>query len=350
MLRFEVAFGGEFFDKKETLVLKKILGAMIGSAYGDSLGAAVEFLSLEEIKKRYGANGIECLAPAFRQPAGVITDDTQMAIATARGLVASPNGLRTENPVIMRNIWISYQEWLDSQGKPSECRAAGLTCTFALISGTMGSRQNPPNRSAGCGGVMRVHPIGLAFRNDPERAFLVGMDSAAFTHGDPDGYVPAGALAALIAYLVRGHDFPAAVEEMRRLVLHLGEEGYGTMSAVRAAFEAPTSGDYGSVIDQTVGRCGARPGGWLGHDALAIALYAVRVALDDPIRAVQIAVNHSGDSDSTGAIAGAIVGSIHGPCAFKIALKEQGVKLEREAELRELSQRLLFWGQEEINS
>lgn len=325
----------------------RIRGCLIGSAYGDSLGAAVEFLKLDEIRKHYGANGILRLAPAFHHPAGVITDDTQMSIATARGLVAS--GSAAENQIILQSVWTAYKAWFDTQSVPSQCRGAGVTCSFALMSDTVGSRRDPTNKSAGCGGIMRVHPVGIALRNDPVRAFWLGIDSAALTHGDPDAYVPAGAFAALIACLVSGHDFPSAVGEMCRLVLGLSEEERrGTLQAVRVAFEATVSGDHGKVIDEKVGRCGAHPGGWLGHDALAIALYAARVAPGDPLQAVRIAVNHSGDSDSTGAITGAIVGAIHGPEAFEKALRDQGVKLERKSELEELSSSLVRWSEEEV--
>ena len=53
-------------------------------------------------------------------------------------------------------------------------------------------------------------------------------------------------------------------------------------------------------------------GGWVGEEALAIALYCATVAEDDFARAVRLAVNHSGDSDSTGAIAGNLVGLMVG--------------------------------------
>ncbi len=333
-----------FTDKELAMESDRALGCLIGGAYGDSLGAAGEFLSLAKIRGKYGDHGIVDLDRAFGHPAGVITDDTQMAIATARGILADPSA---EDPIILRNIWAAYLEWFKTQGTPGEGRAAGITVSFSLLEGVMGSRQEPINRSAGCGGIMRVHPIGLVLQNDPVHAFWLGMDSAALTHGDPDGYVPAGALAALIACLASGQDFSAAVGEMSRLLLGLREdERNGTMRAVRTAFETPISNDCGEMIDRAVGRLGGQPGGWLGHDALAIALYAARVALDDPLRAVRIAVNHSGDSDSTGAITGAIVGTIHGPDAFESALRDQGVKLEREDELRELSQKLLQQSQE----
>ena len=61
--------------------------------------------------------------------------------------------------------------------------------------------EEPLNQSKGCGGVMRVAPIGL-FGPDPHSAFKVGCEAAAITHGHPSGYYSAGAFAAIIQNLI----------------------------------------------------------------------------------------------------------------------------------------------------
>jgi ADP-ribosylglycohydrolase len=60
---------------------------------------------------------------------------------------------------------------------------------------------------------------------------------------------------------------------------------------------------------ETIGRIG---GGWVGEEALAIALYCALSAQGDFARGVLLAVNHSGDSDSTGAITGNLLGLMLG--------------------------------------
>lgn len=83
-------------------------------------------------------------------------------------------------------------------------RAPGNTCLSALGSGRMGSIEQPINQSKGCGGVMRVAPVGLFLHKEPEYAFKIGSDIAAITHGHPTGYLSAGAFATIIAELVNG--------------------------------------------------------------------------------------------------------------------------------------------------
>lgn len=65
----------------------------------------------------------------------------------------------------------------------------------------------------------------------------------------------------------------------------------------------------GSPGPEIIGRLG---GGWVGDEALAISLCSAFAAEGDFARGVRLAVNHSGDSDSTGAITGNIVGALLG--------------------------------------
>ncbi|MBS4024330.1 MAG: ADP-ribosylglycohydrolase family protein [Clostridia bacterium] len=68
-------------------------------------------------------------------------------------------------------------------------RAPGNTCLAALSSGIMGTIDKPINDSKGCGGVMRVAPVGLFCRKD--EAFRIASECAALTHGHPSGYLSA---------------------------------------------------------------------------------------------------------------------------------------------------------------
>lgn len=329
------------------LFAQSAIGSMIGGAYGDTLGAAVEFTPSATIRARYGSRGITVPAPAYGFPTPVITDDTQMAIATARGLCSVPSCERSEDETALRAIWCAYREWYASQAYPQQRRAPGSTCLSALATGRMGTRTVPLNQSAGCGGIMRVHPIGIACASVPTRAFVLGMDTAAITHGHPDGYVPAGALAMCVAYCANGLPFAEAIAATQKVVARMPDnERAGTLMAFRDALEAPITGDHAAIIDSTVGQRGRHGGGWLGHDCLAIALYAIRCAPNDPVEAVRIAVNHGGDSDSTGSVAGAIAGAIHGPDAFLAALTGNRIPLECRETLTALAEQLVRFGME----
>jgi len=189
---------------------------------------------------------------------------------------------------------------------------------------------------------MRAHPIGIVFANNPEKAFEVGIDSAALTHSSPDGFIPAGVLACLVAHLMSGKNLSDSFKGMMEILNSYPQNLItGTKKALYYALVAPVAGDHSLIIDKRVGRVGGTlgksGGGWLGHDALAIAIYAIRCAPMNVLEALRISVNHSGDSDSTGAITGALMGALHGPLAIEQALVASGTELEHYEYLKSLA-------------
>lgn len=301
-------------------------GCLLGGAIGDALGAPVEFWSLGEIRSRIGAEGVVGYLEGAR-----VTDDTQMTLFTAEGLIRSSVRGRskgiTDTTGVVHN---AYLRWLHTQGYPWEeiggarrgdapdgwlvgerrlhhRRAPGNTCLSALRSGRCGTIKSPSNDSKGCGGVMRAAPVGL-LTADPSEAFRIGCETAAITHGHPDGWLTAGALAAIVALVIDGADLAAAVEESRRMIA-----AYPRNEATLAAIDdAVALAESGRTEPEHLERLG---GAWVGEEALAIAV-SCALAEPDPRRALLASVNHSGDSDSTGAICGNIVGAMQGASAF----------------------------------
>jgi ADP-ribosylglycohydrolase len=167
------------------------------------------------------------------------------------------------------------------------------------------------NNSRGCGGVMRVAPAGLLLAGmiaDEDRltreSFTLGSELAALTHGHPGGCLPAGVLAALVALLVREVPLPDALGRARQvLVTHPGHEE--TLVAISAAERLASQGPAHHDALVQLG------GGWVGEEALAMSLYCALAAADFET-AIILAVNHSGDSDSTGAITGNLLGAALG--------------------------------------
>lgn len=301
--------------------LEHFTGCLLGGAVGDALGAPVEFISsLAGIRARFGPGGARDFVSAYGRP-GMITDDTQMTLFTAEGLLEAggrERGTATDDAVVA--VYHAYLRWLETQeGRaPYPCpearggrllaipamhaaRAPGNTCLSALRSGRMGSVEKPVNNSKGCGGVMRAAPAGLVGWPDP---FRLGCAVAAITHGNPSGYLAAGFLASLIAELVQGSNLETAIEHAREaLIAWPGHEE--CLAAVDTAVELArnTSPSAGNV--ERLGE------GWVAEEALAISLYCALVAPNFE-EGVVLAVNHRGDSDSTGAITGNILGLIHG--------------------------------------
>lgn len=318
-------------------------GCLVGGAIGDALGWPVEFLRLSEIMQRFGAGGIRDL---LLSPSGKaeITDDTQMTIFTAEGLLRAENRRVNKGVCYLPTVvFHAYQRWLLTQGYPRvedyewiydgwllevkelhARRAPGNTCISALLSGKQGSMERPINNSKGCGGVMRVAPVGLFCRK--EVSFEMAAEIAALTHGHPSGYLSAGALAYLIALIIEGRELEAAVAETLTEL-----KGYANHEECAGSLVQAVDLSRGCLSDAAaIAQLGE---GWVGEEALGIALYCALKYRDDFERALVAAVNHDGDSDSTGAIAGNILGAYLGlskiPAGWveNVELKETLVKI-----------------------
>ena len=160
------------------------------------------------------------------------------------------------------------------------------------------------NNSKGCGGVMRVAPVGLV-AEDEEPAFSLGCEAAAITHGHPSGYYSAGCFAAIVYHLTEGRSLPESIElSLGILERPENDEHEECAEAVHKAVALWRDGSL-KPSPEVIERLGA---GWVGEEALAISLYCALASQDDFARGVLLAVNHSGDSDSTGAITGNLLG------------------------------------------
>ena len=308
---------------------QRYLGCLLGGACGDALGAPIEFTSAASIARRCGPDGPREMVSAYGR-VGAITDDTQMTLFTAEGLLrAQVRGFEKgicHPPSMVR---LAYGRWLLTQGeRPGFARddpawqpdgwlfgvqalhsrrAPGNTCVDALHDPRFGSMEEPLNNSKGCGGVMRVAPVGLWPLTEWEsfEPFRLGAEIAALTHGHPSGYLSAGFLASLISRIVHGASLPDAVAACRRELADWPNH-QETSAAVAKAVQLA-----GATPRPTPAAVESLGGGWTGEEALAIALYCALTAasFED---AVTAAVYHSGDSDSTGSICGNILGALLG--------------------------------------
>lgn len=323
--------------------LERIRGCLLAGACGDALGAPVEFLSVTAIRGRWGAAGIRDFAPAYGR-IGAITDDTQMTLFTLEGLIRA--WVRSEEKRICsvsEVVHHAYLRWLLTQGVEAGCevdrdgwlfatealherRAPGNTCLGALaVATTLGALAE--NHSKGCGGVMRVAPVGLfaSALGGIERSFRLGADVARLTHGHPSGYLAAGHLAAVVGGIMAGRHLSEAIDAADALLA----KQPGHEEVAKAIADARTAAACGASTD-TLDRLGK---GWIAEEALAIGLYAA-LAAPSLEEALMLAVNHGGDSDSTGAITGHILGALHGPAAIPPRWLD---RLELRAEIERLA-------------
>lgn len=304
---------------------ERVRGCLVGGALGDALGAAVEFLSLDRIREVHGSAGVTGLTAAYGVHAP-LTDDTQMTMFTVDGLIRASVRSRSKGLVHPPSVlWHAYRRWLTSQQQPAPPadaqgwlaaqpilytrRAPGSACLSGLDRAQMGTLDAPSNPdSKGCGAVMRSAPFGL-LRRAPEASWDLAVECAVLTHGHPTGYLAAGALAWIIAMLVDGASLTEAAESSLVRV-SARPDGRELAAALQAALGAA---EGGAPSAEQVERLGA---GWVAEEALAIALYCALAAQHDPAAALLASVNHSGDSDSTGAICGNLVGAALGEAAL----------------------------------
>ena len=315
----------------------RIRGSLVGGAIGDALGYPVEFVSsYKAIQHLYGERGITRLQPSSpwleeggEKGKAVFSDDTQMTLFTANGLLNAKR-LNVEDIAAIRN---AYVEWYFTQtgGKPcpyndcwianipemNEDRAPGNTCMTALNAIYRG--RVPSNDSKGCGGVMRVAPIPLYAaingRMSIEDADRLAGDAAELTHKHPLGFIPAALMAHVIYHITTDN---APTRQSLEMYIHEGLEAMKRLyplfpfdvAYMRELAEKAISWADNDRSD--VENIEAIGGGWTGEEALAIALYCACRHFDNFENALIAAVNHAGDSDSTGAITGNILGAAIG--------------------------------------
>lgn len=289
-----------------------------GVAIGDAWGNPNEFQSIQSLTSR-DRRGPEL--PAALE----VTDDTQMTLYLARAL-GKQYGNRTVTDVqqAIADEFIRYTHDPDFAS-----RAPGITVTNSLhrLESGLPWTQATDDYSDGCGTVMRVTPA--AFTPDPVG---VAAFSAAITHGTANGIAAAILNAELIGLIVGsgrnglpGQLSATALDMARRPgdygLLDTGtwidglevdlHDGFDALAALLAQnVEVLASGYADDPWD--IDPCEVGGGGWRAHECLAVALLAVDAFPADGWEALRRAVVTDGDSDSIGAVAGGLLGALHG--------------------------------------
>lgn len=321
-------------------------GCLVGGAVGDALGYTVEFMGEHEIFSHYGSGGITSYELDSTSGKALVSDDTQMTLFTAAGLLVGrtqevTNGT-AESP--RRYVADAYQDWLVTQETTFDTakarresgdwhatswlvdvpelfdrRAPGNTCLFALRRHRSAGDTIDDyiafapqlNNSKGCGGVMRAAPVGLAWTGgNIDSIDVESAQIAAITHGHSLGYMPAAVLSHIVGKLaVAGVGLEEAVLEARDAAVRLFADDAHIGELTRIIDRAVELSKNDDSDLSNIHRLGE---GWVGEEALAVGIYCALRHQDDFSAAVVAAVNHSGDSDSTGAVCGNILGALAG--------------------------------------
>jgi ADP-ribosylglycohydrolase/fructose-1,6-bisphosphatase/inositol monophosphatase family enzyme len=261
--------------------LARAQGCLLGQVAGDSLGGLVEFDTASEVRRRHG-DGPRRLVDGGHWDilAGQPTDDSEMALALARSIVAR-GGYEREA------AGRAYRAWLRSS--PFD---VGLTVGRAL-------RDRPDRASQANGSLMRASPLGVcAHAMAPAVAAELGRQDSSLTHPNPACGDATAAFVVAVAHAIREGDGPEGA-------YHAAERwarGAGAALLVREAIEAAW---------HEAPRCDTRGSeGWV-KIALQNAFHELLRApsLEEGVVAT---VRRGGDTDTNAAITGALLGAVHG--------------------------------------
>lgn len=285
---------------------KKLRGYLYGTACADALGRPVEHLTLEQIKQKYGEKGILEL-----QPDSPWTDDTQLMLVLARALL---RGAELELPELMDNIAEELVLWLEEPdlGAGTTTRGAAL----GLKNGIHWSKSGISSKT--CGSLMRAGIVGFVYQNDPIKLVKVAQVSGRITHSHPVSEAASIAGAYSVKLALDG-------VKPREMFEPLLEVTQGISPEFTQALESSYNTAYSDIGDEEgLNKLGQ---GWYADETFALAYFCILRYPNDYKKAVQTAVNITGDSDSVASVAGGILGARLGieaiPISWIKALKEK---------------------------
>ena len=356
----------------------KIKGCFLLGACGDTLGAPIEgYKSLSEITDHFGPEGLGDIIDfpnAYNHgtdlPAGRVTDDTTMLVTTAVALAKAGKDASIET--MRENLWQGYVNWVLPQRGGGAAKknidpkvkwpdmlpdfwfacGAGHGTIAALIQDKPGTVNVPvdydvvldgkqvKSPSHGCGGMMRVAPIGFLDK-PPEEIFEIACESAAITHGNPPAYVASGIIALYVHFAAQDMQMKDVLQNTRNILQKFsGNPAYtgGIKTCLKMidhaeqkALEKPHDMTVMDALPRELGVDRA----FNAEPVLAHVPYALCSATENIKSAMMLAVNHGGDSDSVGAIVGNILGARHGE---KAVPREWREKLLQNKEITQMAE------------
>jgi ADP-ribosyl-[dinitrogen reductase] hydrolase len=252
----------------------RALGAYLGLAVGDALGATVEFLTKSEIAAKYGTHCRMIGGGWLKLKPGQVTDDTQMAVHLGRAILAARGW-------DLKGVCDRFTEWLKS--KPVD---VGNTCRRGIRRYmTDGSLSTPFHEGdAGNGAAMRNLPVVIATAHDSETCARWTIEQCHITHNHPLSDGATLCLARIVHSLFAG----------------------GGIRGARAEANALIDAHKAFKFDLYRGMASA----YIVDTMQTVLHYYFRT---DSFRTCVIdVVNQGGDADTTGAIAGMLAGATYG--------------------------------------
>ena len=255
-------------------ILNRALGAYLGFACGDALGATVEFMSPKRIQKRFGVHCEIIGGGWLGLQAGQVTDDTQMSLALGQAIIDHAEWN-------LKAVADNFVAWLESE--PPDI---GNTCRRGILRyRDYGDLSGPPSDDeAGNGACMRNLPVVLATLNRPDYFESWSLQQSHLTHNNPLSDAATLTLGRMVASLIAGRSHDICNEHAESLIRQHPEFSY-----------SPYSGKASGYIVDTV----------------QTVLHYFFITNDFESCLVGV-VNQGGDADTTGALAGMLAGAKYG--------------------------------------
>jgi len=298
---------------------EKAKGLIFGLAIGDAMGAPVEFMTFEQIKGVYGEGGIKDLP----DPA-VYTDDTQMSIAIAEALIEAGH---KDIETLMNKVKEEFIKWCHAPDTPS--RAPGRTCLTAVAKMEKGIHWTSSGvaESKGCGSAMRSAPVGYFYQHNPKKLKGVAHITGICTHRHKAADAACIGAAYLVKLALDGMEPSGMIGELLNFTSGISDEWEKAIEKIRKCLEWEGEEEAFSFLGE----------GWVGEEAVALALYCFLRYPYSYEKCVLRAANTNGDSDSIACIAGAISGAYLG---FEAIPQSWAERIENKVYLADLGARL----------
>ena len=303
--------------------LSRAHGALAGLALGDALGMPTQAMSPEQIRAVYGritglVDGDASQPYAPGMPAGSVTDDTEQALLVASLLVRGRGSSSGRVALDAGEFAHALLAWEDSMIERGSLDLLGPSTKAALERVRAGE---DPLSVGGAGttngAAMRVTPIGIAMSTEDPQAFADAVwSSCQVTHATRQGFQSAALVAAAVSMGIdtarsTTPDLRSLLWKALSYVDSLPERGAWTpdpdvVAATRRAMQLvanPASSSLECLVEQV---------GTSVASAQAIPMAFALLARDPSPQALLDAANIGGDTDTIGAIAGAILGAALG--------------------------------------
>ena len=279
--------------------LDRALGCLLGMAIGDSLGSMVEFQTARAIAARY-PDGVRDLAPSpvWHTLAGQPTDDSELGLTLARSLAEA-------GEYDADNAATAYGRWYTSE--PFDCgqttALAFGAAASAIASPARAARAKTDRASQANGSLMRIAPIGVWAR-DPDEAARLASEDSALSHPHPVCRTACAAYAGAIAAGLAGADRRGMMDTALRIAEAAGAEAASVLAVLRQARAGVAPAEFQHQM------------GWVLIALQNAFFHLAAGTATEP--ALIWTVAQGGDSDTNGAIAGALLGAADGRASLPV--------------------------------